>query len=201
MKYILFICLFLVGGCSLQYDEQMNLSNTERFIQSETLHFDISVGYDKNIQNIEEYKWRIHIALEEIKKQLNVQFHILKENVFDLVDDDRKVIAMKCALGLTPNKREADKHINLCFTEESLNDSDPKRVLGVYFFVYGISLIITQDNFYSNINTIIHELGHFLGANHSTFGVMKPSKGPWRYNQIAKFSKESVKEIREKQNE
>lgn len=203
MRSLFLALLIFLSSCSSVYtpnERPVLLPEKDRFISSQKIEFDISIGYDIAVSDRDRIHHDLTIALQSLEDELNVKFNIVQEKevvLNPLIGFDR---APYCALQLDPSKREKDNHINLCFINNFVAEAENGLVvLGTYVPKLGIGLISTSDNMYVNINTIKHELGHFLGAlEHSKIGLMQPA-GPIRSKTaILHFDKFAVKQIRDK---
>lgn len=203
MRLIKFIILFFIlFGCSqkeVSIDTSFNLPKEKRHITQETLQFDLTVGYDKNV-NVYRVRKNLMLVLKGLEEEINVKFNILDEKHVIISTKETNEMFAHCALQLNPSKRESDKHLHLCFIDSEVKIfSDDFIAIGGYMSILGAALIGDYKDDFQNMNTIKHEIGHFLGAGHTRYGIMQPGLSEYQYFKVFKFSLESIQEIREKQ--
>lgn len=196
MRWLAVIFLSLLVSCSSTYVE---LEPEDRYIfPDKVLEFELSLGVDINAGEQSTF-YILENTIKEIEKELNIKFNVKLRRIVFLNEEDGLEQLVHCAMQLNPEKREADKHLNLCVVPKPLKQKGKRLTLGVYAPKLGIAVISRPELDILFRNTIVHEIGHFLGALHTKHGIMKdilPERG---VNEKLKFDAEAIEQIRNKQ--
>lgn len=193
-KFLLVISLTLscicLSVCSVDgYKIQKNV----RFVSEETLELKIAIGYDSSITDISNLVFLTRDAFNEIERQLNIKFESSADNRVT-IGSSVFTIERDCSSYFKDTNIKYD--VIMCILNSKLVVINGIAD-GLYFPSNKVVIVSVDDNNHSVINTIMHELGHFLGANHSKTGLMTEMKGLSAYTKYLQFSKTSIKQIKE----
>ena len=190
MKVLSGIVAVMMSGCSLLLPSP---DKTESFIEKETIVFNINIGVDSSLdvgRGIVSTA-STQYALENLKEELNIQFNIKDITTVEFPHIS-ELSAAKCLHTLDP--KQSDNTLNLCIVKGVINPAT--SAVGVYVAGLKTALVTYNPSHFFLVNTIRHEIGHFLGSDHAADGVMTSGLGESATKGVIPFSNHSVKEIR-----